>query len=100
MTRQIATSENRINQITSSGTSSSVQNNENNVYTRFYLMDIMDQGQIIGLKKKLKKNNDDALDFVQKLESTITDFEKTGNLSGSYSEIKKAILEYKDKLLN
>src|SRR5574337_159123 len=100
MTRQIATSENRINQITLSSTFSSVQNNENNVYTRFYLMDIMDQGQIIGLKKKLKKNNDDALDFVQKLESTITDFEKTGNLSGSYSEIKKAILEYKDKLLN
>lgn len=63
-------------------------------------IDVMDQGQIIGLKKKLKKNNDDALDFVQKLESTITDFEKTGNLSGSYSEIKKAILEYKDKLLN
>lgn len=60
----------------------------------------MDQGQIIGLKKKLKKNNDDALDFVQKLESTMTDFEKTGNLSGSYLEIKKAILEYKDKLLN
>ena len=60
----------------------------------------MDPGQIIGLKKKLKKNNDDALDFVQKLESTLTDFEKTGNLSGSYSEIKKAILEYKDKLLN
>ena len=60
----------------------------------------MDQGQIIGLKKKLKKNNDDALDFVQKLESTLTDFEKTGNLSGSYSEIKKAILEHKDKLLN
>lgn len=100
MTRQIATSENRINQITLRSAFSSVQNNENNVYTRFYLMDIMDQGQIIGLKKKLKKNNDDALDFVQKLESTITDFEKTGNLSGSYSEIKKAILEYKDKLLN
>ena len=60
----------------------------------------MDQGQIIGLKKKLKKNNDDALDFVQKLESTMTDLEKTGNVSGSYSEIKKAIREYKDKLLN
>ena len=45
-------------------------------------MKTMDQGQIIGLKKKLKKNNDDALDFVQKLESTLTDFEKTGNLSG------------------
>ena len=48
--------------------------------------------QINGLKKKLQKNNDDALDFVQKLESTLTDFEKTGNLTGSYSEIKKAIL--------
>ena len=63
-------------------------------------MENMDQGQIIGLKKKLKKNNDDALDFVQKLESTLTDFEKTGNLSDSYTEIKKAILDYKDKLLN
>lgn len=56
--------------------------------------------QINGLKKKLQKNNDDALDFVQKLESTLTDFEKTGNLIGSYSEIKKAILEYKDKLID
>ena len=56
--------------------------------------------QINGLKKKLQKNNDDALDFVQKLESTLTDFEKTGNLTSSYSEIKKAILEYKDKLIN
>ena len=56
--------------------------------------------QINGLKKKLQKNNDDALDFVQKLESTLADFEKTGNLTGSYSGIKKAILEYKDKLLD
>ncbi len=101
MTHQIATSENR--------------DKPNNITREFYpvfritktmfILDSvhignMDQGQIIGLKKKLKKNNDDALDFVQKLESTITDFEKTGNLSGSYSEIKKAILEYKDKLLN
>lgn len=56
--------------------------------------------QINGLKKKLQKNNDDALNFVQKLESTLIDFEKTGNLTGSYSEIKKAILEYKDKLID
>lgn len=56
--------------------------------------------QINGLKKKLQKNNDDAIDFVQKLESTLTDFEKTGNLTDSYSEIKKAILEYKDKLID
>jgi len=56
--------------------------------------------QINGLKKKLQKNNDDAMDFVQKLESTLTDFEKTGNLTDSYSEIKKAILEYKDKLID
>jgi len=56
--------------------------------------------QINGLKKKLQKNNDDALNFVQKLESTLVDFEKTGNLTGSYSEIKKAILEYKDKLID
>ncbi|NHH98890.1 hypothetical protein DYY66_0229 [Candidatus Nitrosotalea sp. FS] len=56
--------------------------------------------QINGLKKKLQKNNDDALDFVQKLESTLTDFEKTGNLTSGYSEIKKAILEYKDKLVD
>ncbi len=60
----------------------------------------MESGQIDGLKKKLKKNNDDALDFVQKLESTLTDFEKTGNLSGSYSEIKKAVLAYKDKIIS
>ena len=56
--------------------------------------------QINGLKKKLQKNNDDAMDFVQKLESTLTDFEKTGNLTDSYSEIKKAILEYKYKLID
>ncbi len=56
--------------------------------------------QINGLKKKLQKNNDDALNFVQKLESTLIDFEKTGNLTGSYSEIKKAVLEYKDKLID
>ncbi len=56
--------------------------------------------QINGLKKKLQKSNDDALDFVQKLESALTDFEKTGNLTGSYSEIKKTILEYKDKLIS
>ena len=56
--------------------------------------------QINWLKKKLQKNNDDAMDFVQKLESTLTDFEKTGNLTDSYSEIKKAILEYKDKLID
>lgn len=56
--------------------------------------------QINGLKKKLQKNNDDALNFVQKLESTLVDFEKTGNLTGSYSEIKKAVLEYKDKLID
>lgn len=55
--------------------------------------------QIVGLKKKLKKNNEDALDFVQKIESTMTDFEKTGNLTESYSEIKKAVLEYKDKII-
>ena len=55
--------------------------------------------QIDGLKKKLKKNNDDALDFVQKLESTMTEFEKTGNLSESFSELKKAIFEYKDKII-
>lgn len=60
----------------------------------------MEPSQIDGLKKKLKKNNDDALDFVQKLESTLTDFEKTGNLSGSYSEIKKAVLAYKDKIIS
>ncbi len=56
--------------------------------------------QINGLKKKLQKSNDDALDFVQKLESALTDFEKTGNLTNSYSEIKKTILEYKDKLIS
>jgi DNA-dependent RNA polymerase auxiliary subunit epsilon len=60
----------------------------------------MEQGQIIGLKKKLKKNNDNALEFIQKLESTLTDFEKTGDFSGSYSEIKKTILEYKDKVID
>jgi len=62
--------------------------------------EMMESGQIDGLKKKLKKNNDDALDFVQKLESTLTDFEKTGNLSDSYSEIKKAVLAYKDKIIS
>ncbi|MEO9308100.1 hypothetical protein NSIN_20874 [Nitrosotalea sinensis] len=55
--------------------------------------------QIDGLKKKLKKNNDDALDFVQKLESTMTEFEKTGNLSESFNELKKAVFEYKDKII-
>ena len=55
--------------------------------------------QIDGLKKKLKKNNDDALDFVQKLESTMTEFEKTGNLSESFNDLKKAIFEYKDKII-
>lgn len=72
----------------------------NNVYTRSSTKKDMEPSQIDGLKKKLKKNNDDALDFVQKLESTLTDFEKTGNLSGSYSEIKKAVLAYKDKIIN
>ncbi|MDE1725414.1 MAG: hypothetical protein KGH76_05920 [Thaumarchaeota archaeon] len=57
------------------------------------------EGQIDGLKKKLKKNNDDALDFVQKLESTMSEFEKTGNLSESYNTLKKTILEYKDKII-
>jgi hypothetical protein len=57
------------------------------------------EGQIEGLKKRLKKNNDDALDFVQKLESTMTEFEKTGNLTESYTELKKAMLEYKDKII-
>ena len=56
--------------------------------------------QINGLKKKLHNNNDDALNFVQILVSTLVDFVKTGNLTGSYSEIKKAILEYKDKLID
>ena len=60
----------------------------------------MEYGQIIGLKKKLKKNNTDALEFVQKLESTLTEFEKTANFPETYSEIKKAILEYKNKLVN
>lgn len=60
----------------------------------------MDQGQITGLRIKLKKTNDDALEFIKKIESTFIDFEKTGNLSGSYSEIKNAILEYKDKIIN
>ena len=60
----------------------------------------MEYGQIIGLKKKLKKNNSDALEFVQRLESTLTEFEKTANFPQTYSEIKKAILEYKDKLVN
>ena len=98
MTHQIVTNENRIDNITRAF--SSVQIMKTMFILDSVYMDNMDQGQIIGLKKKLKKNNDDALDFVQKLESTITDFEKTGNLSGSYSEIKKAILDYKDKLLN
>ena len=60
----------------------------------------MEYGQIIGLKKKLKKNNTDALEFVYKLESTLSEFEKTANFPQTYSEIKKAILEYKDKLVN
>jgi hypothetical protein len=57
------------------------------------------EGQIEGLKKRLKKNNEDALDFVQKIESTMTEFEKTGNLAESYTELKKAVLEYKDKII-
>jgi hypothetical protein len=60
----------------------------------------VEYGQIIGLKKKLKKSNTDALEFVQKLKSTMTEFEKTANILESYTEIKKAILEYKDKLVN
>lgn len=57
------------------------------------------EGQITGLKKKLQKNNADALDFVQKLESTMAEFEKTGNLAGSYTELKKVVMEYKDKII-
>lgn len=57
------------------------------------------EGQITGLKKKLQKNNEDALDFVQKLESTMAEFEKTGNLAESYTELKKAVMEYKDKII-
>jgi len=61
---------------------------------------MLEYGQIIGLKKKLKKNNTDALEFVQKLESTLIEFEKTADFPEAYSDIKKAILEYKDKLVN
>ena len=61
---------------------------------------MLEYGQIIGLKKKLRKNNTDALEFVQKLESTLTEFEKTANFPKTYSEVKQAILEYKDKLVN
>ncbi len=57
------------------------------------------EGQITGLKKKLQKNNEDALDFVQKLESTMAEFEKTGNLTESYTELKKVVMEYKDKII-
>jgi len=61
----------------------------------------MEQGdQISGLKKKLKKNSDDALQFVHQIESTLTEFQKTGNFPETYTEVKKIILDYKDKLVN
>jgi len=60
----------------------------------------MELDQIIDLKKKLKKNNTYAFEFVQRLELALTEFDKTRNFSNTCSDIKKAILVYGDKLLN
>ena len=70
------------------------------VYTIFQEKKNMEQGQIIGLKEKIKKNNDHALEFIQKLESSLNEFEKSGDFSNTYSDIKKSVLEYKNKLVN
>ena len=58
------------------------------------------ESQNINLKKLLQKNNEDALQFIHQMECTLNSFEKSGNFSEIYSDIKKAILEYKDKIIN
>jgi hypothetical protein len=59
----------------------------------------MIKGHIIGIMDKLKSSNDNALDFAHTVESALNDFEKTGNLSETHLKIKKAILDYKNKLI-
>ena len=60
----------------------------------------MDQNQNIRLKKMLQKNNEDALQFIHQMECTLNSFEKSGNFSEIYSDVKRAILDYKNKIIN
>lgn len=60
----------------------------------------MEQNQNTSLKRKLQKNNEDALQFVHQMEYTLNNFEKTGNFSESYLDIKKAIVDFKNKIIN
>ena len=73
---------------------------DDQVYTCIHPFISMEQSQYISLKKMLQKNNEDALQFIHQMEGTLNSFEKSGNFSEVYSDVKKAILEYKDKIIN